>query len=74
MKFYNFHSNKIDISENTHVIQVRFVRAENIKYFMYLLSLTNISSVTNNEDKRISVANILSLRNYQDEPDFMDVY
>ena len=51
MKFYNFHSNKIDISENTHVIQVRFGREENIKYFMYLLSLTNISSVTNNEDK-----------------------
>ena len=51
MKFYNFQSNKIDISENTHVIQVRFVREENIKYFMYLLSLTNISSVTNNEDK-----------------------
>ena len=51
MKVYNFHSNKIDISENTHVIQVRFVREENIKYFMYLLSLTNISSVTNNEDK-----------------------
>ena len=29
MKFYNFPSNKIDISEKTHVIQVRFVRAEN---------------------------------------------
>ena len=51
MKFYNFHSNKIDISENTHVIQVRFVREENIKYFMYLLSLTNISSFKINEDK-----------------------
>ena len=51
MKFYNFLLNKTNISENSHLISVGFVREKkNMKYFMYILSMPNISSLGNYED------------------------